>query len=267
MSARLARVIRRILRGGHRPGHRVPTRAATASMASKSSGCRGSVSAARLRRVAPHWTQRCTTTQVRFASVSTPTGSMSPAHALALSPGMQSTCLLHRHLGQWLRKPPRSNGNTCAPHCSQANPWLVPPMKLALRVIAHPLVTSVLVARGGGRFALPFRVPGWQGQRPIRRTPSAAATFGSCFPPASQPEFRTGAGIVHFTRPLPNGNSCGRRWSPIGVVPCAPASASSPTGAMTDASTPCTVLLSGSRVDSTTERVGAVLDCLSEMPP
>jgi hypothetical protein len=161
---------------------------------------------------------------------------MRPPHRSRLSPGMQSTCLPHRHLGQWFRKPPRSSGNTCSPQCSQVNPSLLRPTKLVLRVTAHPLVTSVLVARGGGRFALPLRVPGWQGQRPIRRRfPSAAATFGSCFPPASQPEFRTGAGIVHFTRPLPNGNSCGCRWSPIGVVPCAPASASSPTGAMTDA--------------------------------
>jgi hypothetical protein len=198
---------------------------------------------------------RCTIIHVRFASFSMPTGSIGPAHASALSPGMRSTCLLHRHTGQWFRNPPRNNGNTCAPQCSQANPWFVPPMKLALRVTAHLLVTSVLVARGGGRFALPLRVPGWQGQRPIGRMGSAAATFGSCFPPASQPEFRTEAGIVHFTRPLPNGNSSGCRWSPIGVCPCAPALASSPTGAMTDASTPSMGLLSRSRVDSTTERV------------
>ncbi len=245
------------LRGGV-PDHRVLTRATTASMASKSSGCRGSVSAARLRRIARHRTQRCTTIQVRFASASTPTGSINPAHASSLSPGMQSTCLLHRHLGQWFRNPPRNSGSTCAPQCSHVNPQLVRPMKLVLRFTAHPPVTSVLVARGGGRFALPLRVPGWQGQRPIRRMAYAAATFGSCFPPVSQPEFRTGAGIVHFARPLPNGNSSGRRWSPIGVVPCSPASASSPTGAMTDASRSWAALLSKSRLDSSTKRVRTV---------
>src|SRR3989338_1836740 len=42
---------------------------------------------------------------------------MSPPHVLALSPGLLSTCLLHRHFGQWLVYPsPLTN----APQRSQA---------------------------------------------------------------------------------------------------------------------------------------------------
>lgn len=152
------------------------------------------------------------------------------------SPGMQSTCLLQRHLGQWFRKPPRTSGNTCVLQCSQTNPWLVLPTKFFLSVIAHPLGTSVVASRGGVRFALPRRVPGWRRQRPIHRQHLVpAVTFGSGFLLVSQPGFRTLSGFALLSRSLPSASSYGWHWSPIGVALRAPASASSPTGAMTDA--------------------------------
>lgn len=48
----------------------------------------------------PHFTQRY---RMRYLGVdpSTPIGSIMPPQPAALSPGLRSTCMLHRHRGQW----------------------------------------------------------------------------------------------------------------------------------------------------------------------
>src|SRR3989344_4843799 len=65
-------------------------------------------------RSTPHLMQRCTI--LYFAGPpSRATGSIEPPHGSARSPGFTSTCLLHRHVGQWFVYP---SPFTCFPQCS-----------------------------------------------------------------------------------------------------------------------------------------------------
>lgn len=51
-----------------------------------------------------------------------PIGIIKPWHVAARSPGPSlSTCLDHKHVGQWLRYDPFSKGSTAKPQCSQVN--------------------------------------------------------------------------------------------------------------------------------------------------
>ena len=79
-------------------------RAVSAIKSERSSVCPPFFSAALLRRSAPHLVQRCRMIYPRLASGRAPTGSIAPPQGSARSPGLTSTCKLHRQNGQWLRE-------------------------------------------------------------------------------------------------------------------------------------------------------------------
>lgn len=69
----------------------------------------------------PHIWHRCSITYSGEVP-SSATGFMSPWQAAARSPGLTSTCLLHKHFGQWFVYPLPS---TCTPQCSQVKSSIV----------------------------------------------------------------------------------------------------------------------------------------------
>jgi len=84
------------------------------------SDCPFASSAARLRRISPHFLHLCMIIKPFLASGCAPIGSSSPRHSLARSPGFTSTCNDHRQNGQWLREVyPR--GSTRLPQCTHTN--------------------------------------------------------------------------------------------------------------------------------------------------